>query len=116
MGMAPALAHAGSRDNLLGQGASPEALRMASVNQRVTSGTPPVFLLSTVDDGAVPAAHSLAMYEAMRTAGRPVAPHIFETGGHGFGVRLPSSQPASIWPKLFTAFAASHGLIPASMP
>lgn len=108
--------HAGSRDNLLGQGASPQALNMASVNRRVTAGTPPVFLLSTGDDGAVPPANSIAMYDAMRAARRPVALHIFESGGHGFGVRLPSSQPASIWPKLFTAFAASHGLIPASLP
>lgn len=106
--------HAGSRDTLLGRGALPEAQEAASVNRRVTADTPPVFLLSTIDDGAVPTANSLAMYDAMRAAKRPVTLHIFETGGHGFGVRLPASQPASIWPRLFTAFAASHGLVPAS--
>ena len=106
--------HVGSRDNLLDAGASPAALAAASVNRRVTADTPPVFLLSTIDDDAVPSANSLAMYDAMRAARRPVSLHVFEAGGHGFGVRLPPSQPASIWPKLFTAFAASHGLIPAS--
>lgn len=105
--------HGGSRDNLLGTGASPEALQAASVNRRVTADTPPAFLLSTIDDGAVPTANSTVMYEAMRAAKRPVTMHIFETGGHGFGVRLPVGQPASNWPGLFAAFAASHGLIPA---
>lgn len=105
--------HSGSRANLLGDTPSPEALTAASVDRRVTGDTPPVFLLTTIDDGAVPSANSLAMYEAMRAAGRPVTLHVFETGGHGFGVRLPASQPASAWPQLFAAFAASHGLIPA---
>lgn len=108
-------AHAGSRDNLLGSGASADALRAGSVNRRVTADVPPVFLLNTLDDTTVPAENSLAMYEAMRAAKRPVELHIYETGGHGFGVRLPASLPASNWPRLFTAFAASHGLVPPSM-
>ncbi|WP_427967969.1 alpha/beta hydrolase [Altererythrobacter sp.] len=103
--------HGGTRDNLLGTGATPEAKRAASVNRRVTSETPPVFLLHANDDGAVPVANSIAMYEAMQADKLPVALHIFEAGGHGFGVRLPANLPASKWPELFAAFAAGHGLI-----
>lgn len=104
--------HAGSRDNLLGTGATQAERRARSVELRVDAGTPPVFLVHAADDDLVPVANSIAMFEAMKAAGRPAAIHVFEEGGHGFGVRLPRTMPASAWPTLFTAFAAKHGLFP----
>lgn len=102
-------AHGGSRDNLLGPEASPAQRRARSVELRVDAETPPVFLLHAVDDDVVPVANSIAMFQAMQAAKRPVAMHVFEEGGHGFGVRLPATMPASVWPSLFAAFAARHG-------
>jgi acetyl esterase/lipase len=105
-------AHAGSRDHLLGPDATQSARRARSVELCVDARTPPVFLAHAADDGAVPVANGIAMFEAMKAAARPTALHVFEEGGHGFGVRLPRTMPASAWPTLFAAFAARHGFFP----
>ncbi|MFD1950762.1 alpha/beta hydrolase [Sphingomonas arantia] len=104
--------HGGSRDNLLGKDAPAAALRARSVERRVDATTPPVFLVHAADDDLVPVANSVAMFDAMRTAKRPVAMHVFEDGGHGFGTRLPATQSASAWPGLFVAFATRQGILP----
>jgi acetyl esterase/lipase len=102
--------HGGSRDALLGPNA-PEKLRLDySVERRVDATTPPIFLTAAADDGLVPPANSIALFDAMQAAHRPVALHIFESGGHGFGARLPKANPASVWPKLMEAFAVRHAI------
>ena len=102
--------HGGSRDNLLGPGASAALLRAASVDRRVGPETPPVFLVHASDDGMVPAANSLALYSAMTAAKRPAELHLFDEGGHGFGVRLPRTMPAATWPELFHAYGQRKGV------
>ncbi|MCP1469242.1 acetyl esterase/lipase [Sphingobium sp. OAS761] len=104
--------HAGSRAALLGQELTEASRKARSVELRVTKDTPPTFLMHAADDGLVPVANSIAMFQAMQAKARPAALHVFERGGHGFGVRLPASEPASVWPKLFAAFAARHGISP----
>jgi acetyl esterase/lipase len=103
--------HGGSRDMLLGPGASDADRRLRSVERRVDATTPPTFLVHAADDGLVPPANSIAMFAAMTEAQRPVALHIFEDGGHGFGTRLPTDRSAMAWPGLFTTFAKRHGLL-----
>lgn len=104
-------AHAGSRDALLGSGADTGDLRRYSVERRVDKDTPPVFLVHAADDGLVPSANSIAMFVAMNDAKRPVALHVFEDGGHGFGTRLPADRSAMAWPALFATFATRHGIL-----
>jgi len=107
-------AHMGSRDNLLGKDA-PEALKRShSVEQRVDADTPPLFLVHAEDDGTVPVQNSLDLYKAMLDHKRPIEMHLFDQGGHGFGVRLPSDMPGSEWPRLLARFAARKGIIPQS--
>ena len=48
--------------------------------------------------------------DAMRRSKRPVSLHIFEHGGHGFGINRPMSEAVSAWPELFLAFAREHAL------
>jgi acetyl esterase/lipase len=103
--------HGGSRDNLFGTGADPKALAAASVENRVTAETPPIFLTHASDDGLVPIANSIALYQAMLAAQRPAELHAFDQGGHGFGVRLPKTVPASAWPVLFAAYARRCGVL-----
>ncbi|KHK92899.1 alpha/beta hydrolase [Novosphingobium malaysiense] len=111
--LAQPFTHGGSRDNLLGENAS-EALRQAgSVETRVTDQTPPVFLTASSDDGLVPIANSLAMYDAMLARQRPAEFHGFDKGGHGFGARLPDDVPAHAWPDLFHAYGKRHGVFAA---
>jgi acetyl esterase/lipase len=102
--------HVGSRDMLLGPGSSVAEQRARSVERKVDATTPPTFLVHAADDGLVPVANSIAMFDALIAARRPTALHVFEDGGHGFGVRLPPAQSASAWPGLFASFATRQGV------
>ena len=78
--------HKGSRTNLLGAEATPEQMAAMSSERRVTARTPPVFLVHTTADTAVPPENSLLFVQAMRKAGVEVELHLFEGGRHGFGL------------------------------
>lgn len=103
--------HAGSRDALLGEGASEEMRARFSVERRVGPDTPPTFLVHAGDDGLVPVQNSLALYLALQTRRRPAELHAFAEGGHGFGVRANPALPASHWPELFMTFARRERLL-----
>lgn len=111
--LAEPFTHEGSRDNLLGTPSSDAQRRDASVERRVTADTPPVFIVHASDDNTVPIENSLVLYQALLAAKRPAELHAFDQGGHGFGTRLPDSAPASVWPKLFAAYAARQRVFPA---
>ncbi|NIJ20290.1 acetyl esterase/lipase [Sphingomonas naasensis] len=111
--MVESFAHVGSRDALLGPDATVEAARTASVETRVGPDMPPSFLAHGADDTQVPPANSIAMFEAIRAAGGPAALHLFEDGGHGFGLHLPETMQAAAWPQIFERFAARHGFLAA---
>jgi len=80
-------AHAGSRQSLLGPAPSAELIERYSTELQVNKGTPPAFLLTTSEDGTVPAENSLGFYAAMLRAGAPAELHAYEKGPHGFGLR-----------------------------
>jgi acetyl esterase/lipase len=107
--MDPAITHAGSRSKLLGEAITPEMEIEHSVDLQVTAATPPCFLVHAEDDAGVPVENSIRLRAALRAAKVPVEAHLFETGGHGFGIR-PSGGHAAIWPELFYNWAKSHGL------
>lgn len=108
--MDAAITHKGSRDNLLGPTPSAADVDAASVDKRVTAETPPIFLVHASDDGTVPVANSLSLYAALLAAKRPAEMHLFDEGGHGFGVRLPKAVPTAAWPTLFAAYARRKGV------
>ncbi|MGY2735545.1 alpha/beta hydrolase [Sphingomonas sp. UYP23] len=105
--------HGGSRDNLLGRDGSAALRHAGSVEARVTADTPPTFLVHAGDDGLVPVANSLTLYAALTAQKRPSELHAFAGGGHGFGVRLPRTNPASAWPDLLHTFGVSQGIFAA---
>lgn len=102
-------AHVGSRDELIGKNPSEAAIAAYSPDQHVDATTPPTLIVHAGDDPSVPLENSLGMFAALRTAAIPCELHIFEKGGHGFGLRLPPGATASAWPDLFLAFARNHG-------
>jgi acetyl esterase/lipase len=103
-------AHSGSRANLLGPSPTPERVAKYSLETNPPAGTPPVFLLHAGDDASVPVENSLAFYTALKKAGIPAVLHIFERGGHGFGLRGLDDNPARVWPQLVLDFGAAHGV------
>ncbi|MGH6951381.1 MAG: hypothetical protein ACREH4_10930 [Vitreimonas sp.] len=50
------------------------------------------------------------MYAALVRAGVRSELHLFEEGGHGFGLRLARDQPAAAWPALFHAWGRRHSM------
>ncbi len=100
--------HAGSRRNLLGPAPAPELVERYSTELHVNKNTPPAFLLTTFEDGVVPAENSIAFFEAMHRVGAPAELHVFEKGNHGFGLR-PGSGPVDGWTKLAAQWLRLHG-------
>ncbi|MCB0659127.1 MAG: alpha/beta hydrolase fold domain-containing protein [Saprospiraceae bacterium] len=61
----------------------------------VPSDAPPIFVAAATDDNLQLAPHSVAIYEAWRQAGKPAELHMYERGGHGFGMhqqKLPTDE------------------------
>lgn len=107
--MADPHVHAGSRLELLGPAPTAEAVERYSLERMDWSGRPPTFVLHAMDDPAVPVENSLQLLATLRAAGAPCEAHLFQEGGHGFGVRLIAGKPAAAWPALALAWAARHG-------
>ena len=80
------ITHKGSRNNLLGEFPTDSIVEKYSNELQVTSETPKTFLVHASDDGSVPVENSLRYYEALIKFKVPVEMHIFQEGGHGFGL------------------------------
>lgn len=85
-------AHAGSVKNLIGPDADSAYIRLYSNQQQVTAATPPTFLLHAQDDKVVPVQNSLMFYEALLNAGVKAELHLYQNGGHGFGLHNKTTQ------------------------
>ena len=106
----PAIAHMGSRRNLLGENPDPSLVALLSAENQVGPNTPPTFLFHTTADAGVPAENSVRFYLALKAAKVPVEMHIFENGPHGVGLAL--GDPAlSAWPVLLTNWLRGRGLM-----
>jgi acetyl esterase/lipase len=76
---------------------------------KVTSETPPTFLLQTEDD-AVRVECSLFYYLALKNAKVPVEMHLYPDGGHGYGLR-PSEYTVSTWPRRAEEWLRARGVL-----
>jgi len=107
--------HTGSRKALLGATPAPELIEKMSTHQQVTKDTPPAFLVHAEDDKTVPVENTLLFYAALRQAGVPAEVHLYEKGGHGFGMRSDLGQ-ASTWTKRCEEWLRSHGWLTPPAP
>lgn len=92
--------HMGSRKNLIGEGNDWNLARKYSNELNVTAETPPTFLILADDDKTVIPENSIRFYLALKENRIPAEMHIFQQGGHGFGITK-KNQPADQWPDLF---------------
>ena len=74
----------------------------------VTHTSPPCFIVHAADDRSVPVEGSLKFFAALQAAQVPVEMHIFDEGGHGFGIRLVAGKPAEAWPDLLLRWGEQH--------
>jgi acetyl esterase/lipase len=80
------ICHEGSFINLLGENASLEQRNNFSNEKQVTPGTPPTFLVHASDDKAVNPENTIVFYQALLRNKVPAEMHIYQNGGHGFGL------------------------------
>ena len=97
-----------AKQQLLGNHPTQAARDALSVELHVDARTPAMFIAQALDDPVAPPENSLLMAAALRRAGVPVELHQFRSGGHGWGLGKPGSEPAA-WPQLLLAWLRSHG-------
>ena len=95
----------------------PDRLSLADKNLgmnpdiRVTSQTPPTFLLQAEDDHVDSVYDSLAYYIALKKAGVAAEMHLYAQGNHAFGLRR-TNLPITGWPELVVRWMKTIGMIP----
>lgn len=102
--------HMGSRKNLIGEGNKWELVEKYSNELHVTKETPPTFLILADDDRGVPPRNSIEFYMALKQNNIPAEMHIFNKGGHGFGMNK-KNLPVDNWPDLFYDWLIAMELI-----
>jgi acetyl esterase/lipase len=102
--------HSGSKLNLLGRNPDLNLVAHLSNETQVTSETPPTFLVHANDDKAVPPENSINFYLALRKAKVPAEMHIYENGGHGFGLGKDKGA-VSTWPARCADWLRTRGLL-----
>ena len=91
--------------------ATGDKLTVIAPELKITSNTPPAFLIQTEDD-PVHVENSLVYYRALKDEKVPAEMHLFSTGGHGYGLRPDPQKPVTTWPALAEAWFKSRGIIP----
>jgi acetyl esterase/lipase len=109
--MSPPFAHPGSRERMFGPSPTPELERAWSLETNARPDAPPTFLLHAADDTAVPVENSLRLEAALRAAKVATELHLFEEGGHGFGLRFAKGRPVEAWPDLVLAWWKRKGFV-----
>jgi acetyl esterase/lipase len=80
------ITHKGSRNNLLGEKPTNALIEKYSNELQVNSNTPKTFLIHATDDKVVPVENSINYYLALKNNQVSAELHLFEKGGHGFGL------------------------------
>jgi acetyl esterase/lipase len=79
--------HAGSVKNLLGDAPTQTQRTYFSTQNYVNATTPPTFLVHANNDTAVPVKNSILFNEALVKFKVPAEMHVYQSGGHGFGLK-----------------------------
>jgi len=108
--MEDSITHMGSRNLLLGDNPSSEKVAHFSNELQVTQDTPPAFIIHSLDDGAVSFQNSICYAVALREHGVPCELHLYESGGHGYGLGR-SANTESSWPEACRKWLEMKGLL-----
>ena len=107
--MQEGITHQGSKDNLLGKNADNETTEKYSNEKQITADTPKAFLVHATDDKAVPVENSINYYLALKKEKVPAEMHLYENGGHGFGLGTKGTNVS--WPKTCEKWLAVNNYI-----
>jgi len=104
------ITHKGSKVNLLGENAAIERVNYFSNELQVNAEAPPAFLVHSMDDKAVPVQNSIAYALAMEKNNVPCELHIYQSGGHGYGLAHNKNTESS-WPEACQKWMKMRGYI-----
>ncbi|MCU7549729.1 alpha/beta hydrolase [Chitinophagaceae bacterium LB-8] len=79
-------------------------------NQTVPADAPPLFICAASDDQLGLASHSTNLYNAWIAAKKVAELHMYEKGGHGFGMRK-QNLPVDKWIERFGDWLGMRGLL-----
>ena len=75
---------------------------------KVTGDPPPAFMVHAFDD-FVPVENCILYMTALKKAKVPSELHLYDAGGHGFGLRPVAEHPITGWPKICEAWLSRRG-------
>ena len=108
--MEEGVAHAGSRRALLGATPASDKLALMSLENQVTSATPPTLIVHTQQDASVPIENAIRFFQALTRAKVPAEFYAFERGAHGMGMR-DGLGTSSEWPARAAEWLRARGLL-----
>ena len=76
----------------------------------VGPGAPPMFLVHAFDDN-VPVQNTLLLAAELRRHGGSAEVHVYDAGGHGYGLRPDPALPVTSWPERAAAWLQRRGLL-----
>lgn len=95
--MQDSIAHVRSRKNLLTRHYTVAQRDSMSLELTVPKDMPPVFLQASKDDDVVDVRNSIAYHKALEAKGIPHAFYLYDTGGHGYGMKDCEFLRSSHW-------------------
>ncbi|MWB92784.1 alpha/beta hydrolase fold domain-containing protein [Flavobacterium sp. GA093] len=104
--MENSITHKGSQTNLLGNEPAQLVIDQFSNEKKVTQNTPPAFLVHATDDTVVLPENSINYYLALKNKGVSAELHLYEKGGHGFGLGV--NDTSKFWTRECEEWLKSH--------
>lgn len=89
-----------TRREIIGNDPSRAAEDAWSLDTHAREDSPPTIIISAADDTITPPGHGIGLFQALKGEGAAAELHIFEDGGHGWGLGT-NNQILSQWPDLF---------------
>lgn len=105
------ITHMGSRTALLGKNPNPALVKLYSNELQVNKNTPLAFLVQAMDDPVVSVQNSIDYSLALRKFHIPCELHLYERGGHGFGLANKTQDTESSWPEACAKWLKMHGYV-----
>jgi acetyl esterase/lipase len=105
--MLPPFDHTHSEKVIIGKHPRESQQKRYSVELHVNAQTPPTFLAQALDDPISNVENSRLMYKALQRFNITSEIHLFQAGGHGWGMGAPGT-PEQEWPELFKEWAKQN--------
>lgn len=95
--MQDSIAHRKSRKNLIGKELTKENFDKFSMEMQIPDDMPPIYLQASIDDEVVDYRNSVALHQALEDKNINHKYVLFETGGHGYGMKECEFTTESRW-------------------